>query len=781
MVVAIGHLLYKPSLPSAFSGFSSDRPFLTIDGITVATDEEAEFLLSRMQIGDTLRVGTESGGHPVINDVIAVPYYSFVEVLVSIAVSLFLLIIGIVVYSFQPGRQANIVFGIASATLAAAILGTKTLCLMQPVPLGLSLGAAFFLAYSVIPVLFLHFALLFPAERSSYLRKVIPLLYLAAIAIAAWQIRVYGEAAITGSIDRFRDSIHAANWLNGFVVLIIVVGLTNLVRSYRRATTIPERQKLRWILYGLTIGTTPFVFFWALPQALGYSPWIPELLFKILLLTIPATFAISIVKYRVMDIDLVINRSVVYSIVIALVLLIYAGCVGLVAGIASTWSAQISLTVSTLAAIVIALLFEPLRKRVQHRVDKSFFRVTYDFRTSLRSFTEGLKTCVNEAEIARLLIGHIDSVVPVNRAGYFTLTGSGDRLRMLSHTGYDLLVSHGVRIDAARITSSLQLPLALNGAVEPTVQCEQADEVLFRRWGMALVVPLKSKTASILGFLVLGEKKSGSMFTSEDIDLLAAISAGAAAEIERLQLQQKVLFEHEEARRLEELSAAKSYFVSSVSHDLKTPLTSIALFAELLQRGHTLPPEEVREYLAIIEGESRRLTRLIDSVLDFSKIERGVKEYHPCEVELSSLVEQAMQSMRYQFTMAHAAVTARFSEEPLIVNADPDAVIEAVINLLSNALKYTGEEKRIEISTALGAGYAAVTIADNGRGIEREHLGRLFEPFFRAPSAGSQGAGGAGLGLSIVKHIMDSHRGRIDVASTPGAGSAFTLFFPAEG
>jgi signal transduction histidine kinase len=776
---AVNHLLQKPGIPAGYSVDSPSMQVTAIDSSAVATVEDVEFLLSHRSVGDSVRVVLQSteGTRTVVLPVVS--FYSVNDIAFSVAVSLAMLLLGIAVFYYKPGHRTSTVFALATATLASAIVGTKTLCSVHPPALGIALGGFFFLAYSTIAVQFFHFTLLFPVEQTGRTRRILPLLYLLAGGIGIWQVKIYADAALTGSLDLFVASVRGAIWLNGFVVAVIVISLINLVVSYRRAATSQDRQKLRWILFGLSIGTTPFVFLWALPQAFGLSPWIPELLFKFFLLAIPVTFAISIVKYRLMDIDLVINRSVVYTIVLGLLLLVYAGLVGLVAEIASVWTTKISLTVSTIAAMVIALLFEPLRRLVQRTIDRTFFRVRYDFRVSYRTFVDGLKRCMDEREIARLLIDHTAGVVPVSGIGFFSLAQPGNRLRMLSHQGFDLLVTHSVGLDVGRITSPLHIPIARPESVEPGVTFEAAEEEVFHRWGMALVIPLKSKTTGILGFLVLGEKKSGNRFTVEDIDLLNAISAGAASEIERILLHRKVIVEQAEARRLEELNRLKSYFVSSVSHDLKTPLTSIALFAELLKSNRGLGREEISEYLSIIEGESHRLTRLIDNVLDFAKIERGVKEYHMRETELSSLAEKALAIMQYQFTMAGCAVREAYSPEPLIISADPDAVIEALLNLLSNALKYSGAEKKISIETSIRDGTASVSITDNGLGITEEDRKRLFEPFFRASTAGERGAGGAGLGLSIVKHIIDAHVGTIRVDSTPGKGSTFTLLFPA--
>jgi signal transduction histidine kinase len=264
------------------------------------------------------------------------------------------------------------------------------------------------------------------------------------------------------------------------------------------------------------------------------------------------------------------------------------------------------------------------------------------------------------------------------------------------------------------------------------------------------------------------------------MDLLAAMTTPAGMAIDRISLQQKLLIEKAEAQRLEELSMMKSYFVSSVSHDLKTPLTSIRMFAEILRTSRDIKPDRANEYLEIIEGESERLTRLINNVLDFAKIERGVKEYCLRPIELNECVEQVLATLQYQFRMEKFCVSADLGAGIPEVRADADAVKEACINLLTNAMKYSRDRKSIIISTKIIERSAAIMVTDQGIGISVPDRDRIFEPFYRTEDGKVHGAGGAGLGLSLVRHIMDAHGGLVEVRSTPGEGSTFTLRFPLD-
>jgi len=239
------------------------------------------------------------------------------------------------------------------------------------------------------------------------------------------------------------------------------------------------------------------------------------------------------------------------------------------------------------------------------------------------------------------------------------------------------------------------------------------------------------------------------------------------------------MLEKEEAARLRELSQMKSYFVSGVSHDLKTPLTSIKLFAELLEAQVPEDDASQKKYVGIIQGECDRLARLINNVLDFTKIERGMMKYRLTETDLNAVMQRSWEILQYQFSMGGFTCTVQQSDEPVVIQGDADALIEAVTNLLSNSMKYSGTGKKIFMRTRRSGERVFLDVEDQGLGIAPEEHARLFEPFYRSNTGDIQKRGGVGLGLALVKHIVDAHDGRVEVRSTLGQGSVFTVSFHA--
>jgi len=227
------------------------------------------------------------------------------------------------------------------------------------------------------------------------------------------------------------------------------------------------------------------------------------------------------------------------------------------------------------------------------------------------------------------------------------------------------------------------------------------------------------------------------------------------------------------------LAQAKSTFVSNVSHELKTPLALIRLFAETLELGRVKSTEKAQEYYRIINNESRRLTQLINNILDFSKIEAGRKEYEFVESDVAEVVEDVLKSYEYQITSAGFELTADIAHELPLARIDRDAISQAVLNLINNAVKYSDDEKKINVRVRPRDEFVMIEVTDSGIGIPRSEQEKIFEKFYRVSTGLVHDTKGSGLGLALVKHIVEAHKGRITVDSTPGKGSRFTILIPA--
>jgi signal transduction histidine kinase len=239
-----------------------------------------------------------------------------------------------------------------------------------------------------------------------------------------------------------------------------------------------------------------------------------------------------------------------------------------------------------------------------------------------------------------------------------------------------------------------------------------------------------------------------------------------------------VFFVARAAAREVRLAELKSNFVSSVSHDLKTPLALIQLFAETLELGRLKNTDRANEYYRIINSEARKLTRLINNLLDFSKIEAGLRKYQLEPLDLREVTRRVVDSLESQFRHNQFTVSVRTPERPLTVMLDPEATEQALENLLSNAMKYSPEHRDIVVEVAADGKFGVVRVRDRGIGIPPRLQRRIFQKFYRVQTDAGTGPQGTGLGLAIVDHVMRAHNGFVRVDSEPGRGSTFALHFP---
>jgi signal transduction histidine kinase len=227
-----------------------------------------------------------------------------------------------------------------------------------------------------------------------------------------------------------------------------------------------------------------------------------------------------------------------------------------------------------------------------------------------------------------------------------------------------------------------------------------------------------------------------------------------------------------------DLARLKSDFVSNVSHELRTPLALIRLYAETLELGRIRGEEKKEEYYRIIRKESERLTALINNILDFSRIEAGRKEYDFRETDIADLVRNTLDSYRYQIEQQGFAFEQTIDPSLPVVKVDREAIARALVNLVNNALKYSADEKFLGVKLFRADDALKLEVIDHGIGIERRDQAKIFEKFYRTCDPLVHDTKGSGLGLSLVRHITQAHGGKVEVESTPGKGSKFTLSLP---
>jgi len=228
-----------------------------------------------------------------------------------------------------------------------------------------------------------------------------------------------------------------------------------------------------------------------------------------------------------------------------------------------------------------------------------------------------------------------------------------------------------------------------------------------------------------------------------------------------------------------DLAKIKNDFVSNVSHELRTPLTMISMYSETLMMDRVKDEEKKKEYYEIIQLETNRLNGIVNNILSFSHIENNKRKYNFEDYYLNDLVHEVIHVYKHELLNKGFNYKLELKHDLKAIHIDKDAIKDAIINLLSNSIKYSSENKQIDIITGEESKNQFIEIRDQGIGISEKDQKQIFEKFFRVSDGNlAYKARGSGLGLSIVKHIMDAHYGKITVKSKLNKGSSFKLIFP---
>lgn len=287
------------------------------------------------------------------------------------------------------------------------------------------------------------------------------------------------------------------------------------------------------------------------------------------------------------------------------------------------------------------------------------------------------------------------------------------------------------------------------------------------------IKPMRLLPAYSLGISLKGRSIRGLVKQRTYTNLLVLI-------LLNLTLFAGVWFVFRNVKKEVELAQIKSDFVSNVSHELRTPLALISMFSETLQMGRVKTEKKKQEYYSILSQETNRLSRIVNKILSFSQIEAGKRKYSFAEIDLNEVAGNVF--MTYGFHLENKGFEFSFEKnsEPLLISGDKEAIAEAIINLIDNAVKYSGENKNVKISVGKSGNSVYVEIEDNGIGISDEDRKMIYDKFYRVSHGLVHNTKGTGLGLTIVEHIIQAHAGKIELKSKLNEGSSFKLIFPAK-
>ncbi len=731
-----------------------------VDGFEVRDIEfDFKFVAARHRIGDVIEFVFVEDGEEHVARAGLTPYYVDRRLpLVYFLTGLVGFVIGFAVFiRRRDDPKARLFYWLCLAFSSSVVISGAWYGL-QGRALHLVPGAFFYICYALTPVILLKFTLSL-TDREDLPGA--PFLWGAGALFGVFFAGVLIFAFLLSSIRVFR--LMAYFWV--FRLFFFVLGalaLFVLFQSYRAARSREARDQVRWVFYGIVVGLGPFMFLYQLPRALGMSGFLGEDVASAFFIFLPLSLALAILKYKLLDLHVIVNKSVVYSLLTVVIVGVYMLSIEGLKQLVTVRTGAGRKGLSMAAAFIAAVAFAPARAWIQALVDRAFYRRGYDFRRTVRDFAAVAERAFSAEDLLDLFSDALAKSMPVERFGAFIPAPADAR--------FGGAIRRGIEDDAAA-------PLLAS----PTGTAPSPAPAALARLGFETALPVAAGDRERPGWVLLGRKRSGLELTEEDRSLLETLADELGAALRRVRLREEVVYERATREKLEELGRLKTEFISAVSHELRTPMTSLRSISELLKSGRVADPSRRDKLLELMAGECGRLGRYLSNVLDFGRIEQDAKHYEFRETDLGPAVADVVEMVRSGAGETGLELTADLPDEPVPVRADPDAVRQALHNLLDNAVKYGGEPKRVSVRLSRVEGGAEIAVRDNGIGLAAADLDRVFVAFYRTPEAVRHDPKGVGLGLMIVKHIMDAHGGAVNVASEPGRGATFTLRFPERG
>ncbi len=556
--------------------------------------------------------------------------------------------------------------------------------------------------------------------------------------------------------------------------LTIVYGYIRIFLQYQKSTGREKNQLLYILASFLIAGIAGMIHFLS---AYGIIEIFPH---DILVIVYTAIMAYSIVKYKAMEVNIVFKKTMAYSLSAGLLTGLFVVLVLAITNILSAFTDVSSFKVSIFSALFIAVLFNPLRNRIQAIIDKLFYKKSYDYYAVIRKVSHELSSIFDLSGIYKFTADNIYEVLGLSsiyilewgKGGYETVyhkskravkgkifrtetEDEGGKIRIGARTEMVRLCKKTRDIIVADEVPAIELKngSALSDSVLNDLKPFQGD---------AVVPIFVDNKLSIL--IVLGEKLSGDMFTHEDRNLLNTISNQTAVTLKNAGLYKDKV----NSERLASIGMMSATF----AHEIRNPLTSLKTFAQLMPEKYN--DEEFRvTFSKIVEGEIERIDGLIGDLLDYSSEKKSTRLNN---FNLVSLVDETVNYVAGKLEMEKRdiEINKKYMEDEIYIAGDTEKLKQTFINILTNGCQAMNGNGVLTVRINQNSRHVEVSVTDTGKGIDPDDISKIFDPFVTNREMG------VGLGLAISKRIVEDHNGRIVVKSKLLKGTTFTISLPVQ-
>ena len=549
---------------------------------------------------------------------------------------------------------------------------------------------------------------------------------------------------------------------------LMVGGAYNLVRRYKTSISYEERNRLLYLVIALLfplLGTFLDAFS-NLPPA---GIW-ANLIFCIIC-------SVAILKYHLLDIRIIIRKSLVYLLISAAVAIPYVSVLySLYHFFESTVEAY---WIHALIILLLAIILRPLYSLAQQFVDRLFYRDRYDYLRALEDFMQETHDVRNLNQLASSLVSLIGRALQSASVQLLLYSDLGDFISVPSTGDKKLqfrLGSNGPLLRRIRNKKSLLYRKDL--AVTPQLQSLTKNEMdVLNKTEAKLIVPILTKEKELIGLIILGRKLSELEYSLEDERLILAVASRMAAELENARL-----YDLEKAMRkeLEKQDEQKTEFLHSVAHELKTPLTAIVSSSELLSEDSSIPAELTTRLINNVRQSASSMERRVAELLNLARIQIGTLDIQPEPLEMDKTITEIVQQLQVIFENKEQVLKLEIPSSLPKVNGDRGKLEQVLFNLLSNANKFSPTGSEIVLRVRELEGRVVVEVEDLASPIAEVERSRLFDPYYRGEDTEKRERfPGLGLGLAVSKRIVELHQGKIWVENKPTKGNVFAFSLPA--
>ena len=771
---------------AARSGIKIGDIVLELNKNPIQNKSDLNFFLDQKAIGELVNITLQRDNQTIEITVPLEKRNSFLFLLVNFLAGLFLWGVGVFVFFKSPRNQVATLFLLASLSFALALFISWEGFPYGPDGLRYILPSLQIIAYTLIPGLFLHFTVIFPWEEkiSTRRKSFINALYLPGLVFILMMGIFYWRSISANSLPLFQTYKTVFHCFRVYLVVYVLAGIFILFRTYKKLEFLEDKRRIRWIFWGIAAGIFPFIFLHTLPEVLFNRALVPEVINYLFMLLIPISFAFSILRYQFMDIDVVIHRSLVYSLLAGFIVGIYLFVVGLFGQFFHKLTGYQGNLFLVLAGIIAALLFTPAKNRIRAFVERTLYRVRYDYKKAVQKFVRQVNLVFSRDELFELLLRKLDVLLTAEQALIFLKEDESKEFKIAKSLGFSKVEIYEIDAGKTNLLSELLKTKKIQGAKGSTefrdISVLPENQIL-NEFEIKLSLPIIDKE-ELYGLLLISNKKSKVRYSAEDVELISLMLQEASRVLQNIKMRERVMAEKLEKEKLEELNKIKTKFISNVSHDLRTPLTSIKFSADnMLQGIYGEISEESKKHLQMIKESTLHVSQMINNLLTLSMGESQRIVLNKEKLPLNQVVDEVCGIMK---VLAKKKEIDLFKDKfgDVFVYADKHSLLQIFLNLLDNSIKFTPSGGKISILAKKIAvnKMVEISIIDNGPGISPQNLEKIFERFRKVTPNGEVKAKGLGIGLDIVRNLVHLHQGEIKVESPPpgmdkGAKFSFTL------